>query len=1110
LGLTNVAWKYYAQGDAPGDIGGLTWKQPGFNDSAWGSGRGTLGFENTAGTITALNNIGALTNTILPLSDAGNNRIITYYFRNTFVLTNDPATVIVMMTNIVDDGAAVYLNGTEVWRFDLPSGNLGYAVQANSATTEGVFQPGTNFPSGLLVKGTNTIAVEVHQDAPTSSDILFGMRVQTIIPPPSLLVINSQPQSQIVEQDKDASFTVGFTGGDPHIQWYKDGIAISNGIAATLTVPIVVTNDAGIYQVVITNIVNSVTSSPVTLTVYADTNAPALIDADGSDTATNVFVTFTERLTAATATNTANYKITNMQGGTIAVTKATLLSDNKSVSLTSAARTFGANYVLIVNNLRDLASPTGNLIPANSAVPIRQGVTLLPMYATHKYYAPIPDFPLNDPVEIGTTWKEPGYDEASSGLGWADGAALFYNGLGDVPGDVNTALGQSSSYVDYYRARFDSQNISPGGLILTMTHIVDDGAIFYLNGQEFYRFNMQSSALSSNDTPANATVGDPARVEVPVPGSLIVTGQNVLAVSVHQAQRIDIDRAFGAELKARAQSFLVGPPMITGGPQDIWVQEGQTATFAIASVGAFRFRWQSNGVAIANATNSSYTTPQVTTNMNGTTYRVGVSNATAGVLSTNATLHVIADTNGPTILSAVISSNNTIVIRFNEPLAITSAQNAANYAVVNAANGSNVTVSGASLVNSTNVVLSFASTLAGRYTITINNVADASSQANKIAPNSKVTVGADYNIGMLSPWKYLLINTNEEVQETFSGVAYDDSSWSGPSNALFYVEGAALPFAKSTALTLTASDGGTINTYYFRKSFFAAVGSTNIIFSLRHVIDDGLVLYLNGREIYRYNMPAGTVTASTQALSPAIGDAALAGPFNVVVTNLIGGTNIFAAEVHQNGAASSDVVFGIELIGSLPSIVDTNTAQPVQIVTQPQSRTNAVGSTASFSVGANGSPTIYYQWRTNGVAILNATNATLNFANVQLSDNGKAFTVVVSNFVNSVTSTIATLTVTNPVICTPVTTWTNSFKLSVIVTNGTNIALSWTNPETNSCHSNAAVILRHATEIKGIPATLSWTNIFTNATGPARVIITNGVTSNPAGAARFYKLQVGP
>jgi hypothetical protein len=285
-----------------------------------------------------------------------------------------------------------------------------------------------------------------------------------------------------------------------------------------------------------------------------------------------------------------------------------------------------------------------------------------------------------------------------------------------------------------------------------------------------------------------------------------------------------------------------------------------------------------------------------------------------------ARLTLVPETEPPAIVSAFIGSNDTIVVRFSEPLGIATATNRFNYTVTNSA-GAVVTVTSAVLTNGTNVVLAFGSTLAGRYTVVVNNLTDAASIPNTIAPNSAVTVGANYFIAMDSAWKYLLINTNEAVQTAFAGFSFDDSTWSGPSNALFYVEDAALPGPKNTLLTFTAPDGGRINTHYFRQKFVAPAAGASVTVTLRHIIDDGMILHLNGQEIHRFNMPNGLITAASQANTPAIGNATLISPLAFVVTNLLGGTNVLAVEVHQQGATSADIAMGVESAFFIPSVV---------------------------------------------------------------------------------------------------------------------------------------------------------------------------------------------
>ena len=97
-----------------------------------------------------------------------------------------------------------------------------------------------------------------------------------------------------------------------------------------------------------------------------------------------------------------------------------------------------------------------------------------------------------------------------------------------------------------------------------------------------------------------------------------------------------------------------------------------------------------------------------------------------------------------------------------------------------------------------------------------------------------------------------------------------------------------------------------------------------------------------------------------------------------------------------------------------------NAAAPTapEITTQPASRTNTVGTTATFTVVATGAG-LLYEWRKNGSALSNtgnvsgATTATLTLTNVALID-AASYSVKVTNSVGSVTSVVATLAVIDP------------------------------------------------------------------------------------------------
>jgi hypothetical protein len=80
------------------------------------------------------------------------------------------------------------------------------------------------------------------------------------------------------------------------------------------------------------------------------------------------------------------------------------------------------------------------------------------------------------------------------------------------------------------------------------------------------------------------------------------------------------------------------------------------------------------------------------------------------------------------------------------------------------------------------------------------------------------------------------------------------------------------------------------------------------------------------------------------------------------------------------------------------------------ISAHPQSQTVTVGSSVTFSVSASGSGTLSYQWRKNGTNISGANGFSHTISNVQTADAGN-YDVVVVNFVGTVTSSSATLTV---------------------------------------------------------------------------------------------------
>lgn len=156
-------WKFRDTGTDPGP----DWMTTTYDDSSWGSGGGPLGYTDS------------WINTTISYGPDSGDKYITSYFRHTFSVT-DPGQISGIRLNMMaDDGALIYLNGNEVARVRLPEGTITPGQLTTSSiggTEENVYEviELTGFP---LLAGDNLLAVEVHQQASTSSDLSFDMEV---------------------------------------------------------------------------------------------------------------------------------------------------------------------------------------------------------------------------------------------------------------------------------------------------------------------------------------------------------------------------------------------------------------------------------------------------------------------------------------------------------------------------------------------------------------------------------------------------------------------------------------------------------------------------------------------------------------------------------------------------------------------------------------------------------------------------------------------------------------------------------------------------------------------------------------------------------------------
>jgi hypothetical protein len=165
LVAVGAIWKYHDTGT---DFG-TAWRETNFNDTAWASGPAQLGFGD--------NDEATGVNT--------NRSRITTYFRHAFTLTGTGELASVTLRLKRDDGAVVYLNGTEVFRNNLPAGTITSTIQALTAvggSDESAWFT-TNLNPAAFIVGTNWLAVEVHQNGTNSSDLSFDLELIATLRP---------------------------------------------------------------------------------------------------------------------------------------------------------------------------------------------------------------------------------------------------------------------------------------------------------------------------------------------------------------------------------------------------------------------------------------------------------------------------------------------------------------------------------------------------------------------------------------------------------------------------------------------------------------------------------------------------------------------------------------------------------------------------------------------------------------------------------------------------------------------------------------------------------------------------------------------------------------
>ncbi|HWB02762.1 MAG TPA: S41 family peptidase [Verrucomicrobiales bacterium] len=207
-------WQYLDTAAAPGK----DWALPAFNAASWKSGPAPLGYGNKDMV------------TKLSFGPDSKSKPITAWFRRV-VEVADPAKIENLVIRLRrDDGAVVYWNGKELFRSNMPAGEITSTTRAvdmlNPEMEKGTYHVSVASVKGQVVKGSNILGVEVHQCDPGSSDLIFDLEAVAYAPGEPLHHMDyfAEGFAALKDKDKDRAYKV-VLNLDPAKQGYAEFMA---------------------------------------------------------------------------------------------------------------------------------------------------------------------------------------------------------------------------------------------------------------------------------------------------------------------------------------------------------------------------------------------------------------------------------------------------------------------------------------------------------------------------------------------------------------------------------------------------------------------------------------------------------------------------------------------------------------------------------------------------------------------------------------------------------------------------------------------------------------------------------------------------------------------
>jgi predicted outer membrane repeat protein len=543
-------------------------------------------------------------------------------------------------------------------------------------------------------------------------------------------------------------------------------------------------------------------------------------------------------------------------------------------------------------------------------------------------------------------------------------------------------------------------------------------------------------------------------------GIATVTTNDAASYTVHV-----VNEAGFADSQNAILTVLVGPSF-TSLPVSQTVTQGNNVTLSagVAGTAPFGYQWKFGGTNISGATAVSYTISGVTTNDAGA-YSLEVSNA-AGTNSASATLTVLAPpaiTTQPQSQNVALAGTTSlsVIAVGTGPLSYQWKFNSTNLAgaTTNSYTINNATTNNAGpyLVIITNVAGSITSSIAIVAVQTVPPTITTNPVDQTVAPGASVSfsVAATGSVPLTYQWRkngvtidgatnstYLIGYTQAGHAGTYSVVVSNAAGTVTSSDALLTVS----DFANTSFIDIpfTSGTGGRANPYPAETIVSGLSGSITKVTATFHDFShtypsDVSVLLVGptGQKVILMGKAGGSSYAGHLDItfddagadpvsggqlsggtfrpasygSPDLPSPAPSGPYENLLSAYSGTSpnGTWSLYVYDDYTSWD----GGNIAGGFSLHIETDFGLPPIITQQPIDAAVPRGSNVTFSVAANSSTTLHYQWQKSAANIVGATNATFTLTNVQPSDAG-TYAVAVSNNDGTTTSSNVSLMVQIP------------------------------------------------------------------------------------------------